>query len=120
MFDRRILVKLTQFCVRLVALWSQNGSFQTPQSCRFSIGLCSDAYLWSSILGNDRKNVNSGGSTKDGMFAQPRGFSRLDGARGLAPPCLNLSCFGSKCIVLMKKLAPSLQIGVCVCEKESL
>ena len=43
MFDGRILVKLTQFCVRLVALWSQNGSFQTPQGCRFSIGLCFDA-----------------------------------------------------------------------------
>jgi len=27
------LVKLTQFCLSLIALWSQNGSFQTPQSC---------------------------------------------------------------------------------------
>jgi len=29
------LVKLTQFCVNLIALWLQNGSFQTPQSCQF-------------------------------------------------------------------------------------
>ena len=81
MFDGRVLVKLTQFWVRLVALWSQNGSFQTPQSCRFSTGLCSDAYLWSSILGNDRKNVNSGGSTKD--------HSPADRARELFKSALN-------------------------------
>jgi len=30
------LVMLTQFCVSFIALWSQNGSFQTPQSCQFS------------------------------------------------------------------------------------
>ena len=29
------LVKLTQFCVNFIALWLQNGSFQTPQSCQF-------------------------------------------------------------------------------------
>jgi len=81
-FDGRILVKLMQFCLSFITMWSQNGSFQTPQSCRFSIGLCSDAHLRpKSILGNDRKNVNSGGSTKDGMFAQPRGVPMLDGAR---------------------------------------
>jgi len=28
------LVKLTQFCVSFIALWPQNGSFQTPQSCQ--------------------------------------------------------------------------------------
>jgi len=28
------LVKLTQFCVKFIALWSQNGSLQTPQSCQ--------------------------------------------------------------------------------------
>ena len=27
------LVKQTQFCVSFIALWSQNRSFQTPQSC---------------------------------------------------------------------------------------
>jgi len=27
------LIKQTQFCVSFIALWSQNGSFQTPQSC---------------------------------------------------------------------------------------
>jgi len=30
------LVKLTQFCVSFIALWLQNGSFQIPQSCKFS------------------------------------------------------------------------------------
>jgi len=30
------LVKLTQFCVSFIALWAQNGSFQTLQSCQFS------------------------------------------------------------------------------------
>ena len=40
-------------------LWSQNGSFQTPQSCHFfQAGFCSDLHLWSWILGNDRKNIN--------------------------------------------------------------
>jgi len=29
------LVRLTQFCVTFIALLSQNGSFQTPQSCGF-------------------------------------------------------------------------------------
>jgi len=33
--DKR-MVKLTQFCVSFVALWPQNESFQTPQSCHFS------------------------------------------------------------------------------------
>ena len=30
------LVKLTQFCVSFIALWSQNGSFQALQICQFS------------------------------------------------------------------------------------
>ena len=30
------LVKLSQFYMSFIALWSQNGSFQTPQSCHFS------------------------------------------------------------------------------------
>ena len=29
------LVKQTQFCVSLIVLWSQNGSFETLQSCQF-------------------------------------------------------------------------------------
>jgi len=28
--------KQTQFCVSFIALWSQNLSYQTPQSCHFS------------------------------------------------------------------------------------
>jgi len=41
------LIKLTQFCVSLVVLWSQNGSFQTLRSYHFLIDLCSNPYLWS-------------------------------------------------------------------------
>ena len=33
------LVNQTQFCVSFIALWSLNGSFQTPQSCQF-LNLC--------------------------------------------------------------------------------
>ena len=29
------LVKIRQFCMSFIALWSQNRSFQTPQSCQF-------------------------------------------------------------------------------------
>jgi len=29
------LVKQTQVCVSFIGLWSQNGRFQTPQSCQF-------------------------------------------------------------------------------------
>ena len=42
-------------CVSFIALWWQNGSFQTPQSCQFFI--CSDPHLWSWSLGNDWKFV---------------------------------------------------------------
>ena len=38
---------------------------KTRSSC---FDLCSDPYLWPWILGNDRKNINSGASTKDGGF----------------------------------------------------
>jgi len=53
------LIKQTQFCVSFIALWSQNRSFQTPQSCQ--IGLCSDPHLWSLILGNDWKSASTRG-----------------------------------------------------------
>jgi len=39
----RGLVTLMQFCMSFIAVWSQNGSFQTPQSCQF---LNSDPHLW--------------------------------------------------------------------------
>jgi len=29
------LLKLTQFCVSFIVLWSQNGRFQKPQRCQF-------------------------------------------------------------------------------------
>ena len=48
------LVKQTHYCVRFIALWSKNCSFQTPQS--FQI-FCSDVDLWSIILGNVRKRA---------------------------------------------------------------
>jgi len=70
------LVKLTQFCVSFIGLWLQNGSFQTPQSCQFQIDRCSHPYLCSWILGNDRKNIISAASTKDGIFAESTMWQR--------------------------------------------
>jgi len=35
-----VLVKLTQFCVSFVALWSLNRCFQTRKAVSFQIGLC--------------------------------------------------------------------------------
>jgi len=62
------------------------GAFKHHKAVSFQIGLCSDPCLLSWILGNDRKNINSGASAIDGIFAKsPRcdqGVSRLNGARG--------------------------------------
>jgi len=72
------LVKLMQFCVSLIALRPQNVKLQTPHSCHFFIGLCSDPYLCSSMLSNDRKNINSAGSARDVIFAKtPRYDTKL-------------------------------------------
>jgi len=72
--------------VSFIALWPQNGSFKHRKAVSFQIDLCSDPYLWSWILGNDRNNINSGASTKDGIFAKSprcqRGVPRLDCVRG--------------------------------------
>ena len=47
-------------------------------------------------------------------IAWTQGVTRLDGARGieasLAPPCLNLGSFGSKCTVLKKVLVTLLEL----------
>ena len=45
-------------------------AFKHRKAVSFQIGLCSDPYLWSWILGNDRKNINSGVSAKDKIFAK--------------------------------------------------
>ena len=62
------LVKLTQFCLSFIALWSQNGSFQTLQSCQFS-NRSLFRYLWSWFLGNDRNNIISSARGRDGILA---------------------------------------------------
>jgi len=65
------LVKQMQFCVSFFALWSQNGSFQTPQRCQFYWSLFQSLpIVWSKILGNDWKNVISSASGRDGIFAE--------------------------------------------------
>jgi len=64
-------------------------------------------------LGNDRKNINSGASTKVGIFEKsPRcdkGHTEdelhLVQGTSLAPSYLNVSYFGIKCHALKKKLA---------------
>jgi len=50
----------------------KTGAFKHRKAVSFYIGLCSDPYLWlwSWILDYDRKNINSGASTKDGIFAK--------------------------------------------------
>jgi len=89
------------------------GVFKRRKAVSFQIGLCSDPHLWSWILGNDRKNIISGASGRDGTFAKrPRCDTgrtkvrwRSEQETSLARPSLNLRSFGSKCTVLKKKLA---------------
>jgi len=63
------LVKETKFCVNFVDMWWQNGSFETPQTFCFEIGLCSN-HIWSWILGGDWKSAFSFPSTsgREGIF----------------------------------------------------
>ena len=72
------LVNQTHFCVSFITLWSQNGSFQTPQNCEFLYWPFSDPHLWSSILGNGRNNIIPSASGRDGIFAKS---SRRDTSR---------------------------------------
>ena len=56
------LLKLTQFCVSFIALWSQNGRFQTPQSCQFlNRSLFRSSPMFPNLGNdrNDRKNIIS-------------------------------------------------------------
>jgi len=71
------LVKLTKFCVSVIALWPQNGSFQTPQTCQFSNRFfCFDRYLWSWIFGNDRKNITQVQIPKMGFLRRVHGVTK--------------------------------------------
>ena len=55
---------------RFIALWSQNGSFQAPQSSQFLNRSFSDPFLWSWTLGNDRNDIISVASGRDGIFTK--------------------------------------------------
>ena len=48
------------------------GAFKHHKAVSFFVGLYSDPYqwLWSLIMGYDRRNINSGASTRDGIFAK--------------------------------------------------
>jgi len=75
------LQKLTQFFMNLLLCGHKTGAFKHRKSVCFLIGFCSDPHLWSWILGNDRNNIISGASGRDGVFAKsPRcGTSRQSG-----------------------------------------
>ena len=62
------LVKLTQFCVSFIALWAQNGEFSNAAKLSVFKSTFVPILTWSSILGNDRKNINSSASTKVVIF----------------------------------------------------
>jgi len=47
------IIKQTQFCMSFIALWSQNGSFQTLQSYQFLNPFYCDAHPWLVILGDN-------------------------------------------------------------------
>ena len=64
------LAKLTQFCVSLSFCGHKTGAFTHRKAVSFQIGICSDLYLRSWILGNDWKNNDTGASAKDGIFAK--------------------------------------------------
>jgi len=49
---------------------SDTGVSKTRPAVSFQFDLCSDPYLWSWILVNGLKNINSGASTTDGIFAK--------------------------------------------------
>jgi len=65
------LVKLMQSCVSFTALWSHNGSFRIPQGSQL---LNRSFFLSLSMVMNlgYRKNIISGTSGKNGIFASPR------------------------------------------------
>jgi len=98
----------------------KTGAFKRRKAVSFQIDLCSDPYLWSCILGNDRKNINPGASTKDRIFEKSprcdngayRDRLRPVQETSLASPCLNLSYFWIKCSALKKKLATFRQRSV--------
>ena len=50
----------------------KKGASKHRKAVSFYIGFCSDPYLWLWlwIWGYGRKNINSGASTKDGIFAK--------------------------------------------------
>ena len=69
-YEWRRLLKQTQFCVTLSLCGHKTGSFKHCKAVSFLIGFCSDPHLWFWILGNDRDNITSGASGRDGIFAK--------------------------------------------------
>ena len=65
----------------LIALWSQNGSFEKPQICLFLNRFCSVPHLWSWILGNDRNNIISAASGTDGFLRRVHDVALRDKVR---------------------------------------
>jgi len=90
------------------------GAFKHNKVVIFQIDLSSDPYLWSCILGNDRKNITVTQVQAPKMRFLQRVHRvtkvctevRLHPGQetSLAPPYLNLRYFGSKCTALKKNL----------------
>jgi len=53
-------------------------AFKHRKAVSFQIGLCSDPYFWSWILGNDRRNIISGASGRDGILAKSPRFDTFE------------------------------------------
>ena len=75
------MVKQTHFCVSFIALWSQNGSFQTLRSCQFSNQSLfrSSPVVW--ILDNDWKNIIPSAIGRDGILRRVHGVTLRDKVR---------------------------------------
>ena len=75
------LLKLMQFFMNLLLCGHKTGAFKHRNSVCFLIGFCSDPYLWSWILGNDRNNNISGASGRDGFLRRVHGVALRDKVR---------------------------------------
>jgi len=96
----------------------KTGAFKHCKSASFQIDLCSDPYLWSWILSNDRKNINSGASTTLGIFEKSPRCDKKGVPRLGSPAARNKfgvsifepKLFWIKCPALKKKLGTLLRL----------
>ena len=75
------LLKLMQFFMNLSLCGHKTGAFKHRKSVCFLIDFCFVPYLWSWILGNDRNNIISGASGRDGVLRRVHGVTLRDKVR---------------------------------------